>query len=142
MHHGNLNFLINLRTHHLCITILILESEKQNISHYWGNFSGFKGLLGVICFLKKKVCKSDLIQECGVVWKTCLDMLENPDMPYTTCQNISTRGMLTTVDQVFENSWKPARAYIESWDSCSILNLILPWFFWSWVLWQWYRSVV
>lgn len=53
---------------------------------------------------KKKVFESVFIQECGMMWKTCLDMLENPDMPYTTCQNISTHGMLTTVDQVFENS--------------------------------------
>lgn len=64
--------------------------------------------------LLKKVFESVFIQECGMMWKTCLDMLENPDMPCTTCQNISTHGMLTTVDQVFENSWKPARAYIES----------------------------
>jgi len=48
------------------------------------------------------------------MWETCLDMLENPDTPYAACQNISTHGMLTTVDQAFENHWKPARDYIES----------------------------
>jgi hypothetical protein len=37
------------------------------------------------------------------MWETCLDMLENPDTPYAACQNISTHGMLTTVDQAFEN---------------------------------------
>lgn len=49
------------------------------------------------------VCENDLVQECGLMWETCLDMLENPDMPSAACQNISTHGMLTTVDQGSEN---------------------------------------
>lgn len=51
------------------------------------------------------------------------------------------------VDNCGSSFWKQLKTsqsiyWILRTGSCSILNLILPWFFWSWVLWQWHRSVV